>query len=421
MKIKINLSQFGKVLINFATSQLISNFLKLISGFLVVRLMDPAQYGQYTGIGVYLGYVMLGQGGIINGLSREIPFELGKGNDEYAKKLASSVNVLVFFIGTLVFFTFFIVGVISIFNSKWLNSIIYFSYAISGFFYLYNNQFLSTLYRTNKDFNSLSRQNIKFGIGNLLTVLLVYFFGIYGLIVRGVTLAIYQFLLLYKNKPYKLELKAELIHFKTLFKTGLPIFIVGYVNPLWSTVINNMIFAFGGALSFGLYSLSTIVEGTLKVIPTSFGGVIYPRMSIMYGEGKSVSEIVKANIKPLIFQFGFMLLVAVAGCLLLPVIVPYILPKYVEGIRAAQWMMFIPVALSFGSINHIYNVTKKQQLYFVSLITGVIVGTAYIFIKYTISGFDLVIFPQGLLLGKIIQQLLSIFFIRFLYGNEKKR
>lgn len=415
---RLNLSQFGKVLIKFASSQLISNFLRLISGFLVVSLMDPAQYGQYTGIGVYLGYILLGQGGIINGLSREIPFELGQGNDEYAKKLASSVNVLVFFIGCLVFLAFITVGIISLFHSELLISIIYFSYAISGFFYLYNNQFLSALYRTNKDFNSLSRQNIRFGIGNLLTILLVYYWGIYGLIMRGVALAIYQFVLLYKNKPYKLEFKAELIHFKMLFKTGLPIFIVGYVNPLWSTVINNMIFAFGGALSFGLYSLSTIVEGTLKVIPTSFGGVIYPRMSIMYGEGKSVSEIIKANIKPLIFQFGFMLLVAVAGCFLLPVIVPYILPKYVDGIRAAQWMMFIPVALSFGSINHIYNVTKQQKWYFISLLIGVVIGSAFILVKNKLSGFDLVIFPQGLLLGKIVQQILSIFFIRFLYANE---
>ena len=81
LKVKNKIGTFGNVLVKFASAQVISNFLRLISGFLVVRLLEPSIYGLYTGVGVYLGYILLGQGGIINGLGRELPFELGKGND----------------------------------------------------------------------------------------------------------------------------------------------------------------------------------------------------------------------------------------------------------------------------------------------------------------------------------------------------
>ena len=115
-----------------------------------------------------------------------------------------------------------------------------------------------------------------------------------------------------------------------------------------------------------------------------------------------------------------MLMISLIGYYLLPIFVPIFLPNYIEGIEAAQWMLFVPVVLSFGAVNHIYNVTKKQFWYFISLFSGVLIGTLYILISYKIYGFSLVIFPQGLLLGKLIQQILSILFIRKLIYDERK-
>jgi len=409
---KIQLSEFGKVLLRFASAQIVSNFLRLISGFLVVRAIDPEMYGRFTGIGIYMGYLLLGHGGIINGLGRELPFELGKKNDSYAKELASSVYSLS--IGLSMLFALFFVGLslyYFIYNHTILAAICL-SYVIIGGLNLLNQQFLPVLYRTNKDFDSLSKQDIRFGIGNLASVLLVYYFGLYGLIARGIFLAIYQFVLLFRNKPYPLKIKFHFSHFKKLFKTGLPIFMVGQVNPLWATVMNNIIFSVGSAASFGLFSLSTIVQGAIGIIPASFSSIIYPRMAIMLGEGKPVKKILSSNYKAVSFQFLVMLVIASLGCWLLPFIVPIILPKYVDGIRAAQWMLFVPVAQSLGALNNIYNVVKKQFWYFISLCSGAIVGSLYTYIRLK-HGFLLEIFSQGLFLGVAVQQILSLILINF--------
>lgn len=415
---KISFGDFGKVLIRFASAQLISNFLRMLSGFLVVKFIAPELYGQFTGVGVYMGYILLGHGGIINGLSRELPYELGRKNDEYAKEMASSVYALSSILSVLAALIFLVLGLDQFISGNTLTGSIYMAYVFIGGLNLLNKQFLPVLYRTNKDFDSLSKQNIFIGIGNLLSVMLVYFFNIYGLILRGVFLALLEFVLLFKNKPYQLSFTWRLDDFKKLFKTGFPIFMVGQVSPLWSTVMNNIIFSVGGSMNFGLYALSTIIQGAVGVIPRAFSQVIYPKMSIMLGEGKPISQILKANIKPLYFQFGLMLTTAVVGAIVLPVVIPFILPNYVDGIVAAQWMLFVPAVQSFGALNNIYNVIGNQKWYFFSLVTGAVIGSLFVLWKINTTGFYLEIFPQGMLLGTAVQQVLSLLFLSTLkkYG-----
>lgn len=240
------------------------------------------------------------------------------------------------------------------------------------------------------------------------------------MIARGVFLAGFEFILLFKNKPYELSYIWKFKHFKRLFKTGFPIFMVGHVTPLWITFMNTIIFNIGGSLSFGLYSLCTIIQSAFGVIPDAFSKVIYPRMSIMLGQGEPVSMILRANLKPVYFQFILMLVTALIGFYLLPVLVPYLLPNYINGIKAAQYMLFVPVIQSLGSLNNIYNVVKKQRWYFFSLLIGAVVGSIFVMFTIKQKGFVLEVFPQGILLGTAIQQILSLLFIFKLknnYGN----
>lgn len=403
-------SSFGKVLLRYASSQVISNLFRVIAGLLVVRLVDPEIYGVYSGVSIYIGYFALGHIGIINGLGREFPYQLGKGNDAYGKQLAGSTFAISTLIGFLSSIVFLILSVYHYIHHEYLLGITFLSYVIVAGLNLLNSQFLPVLYRTNADFDKLSKINITFGLWNIVSVLLIWKFGFNGLLIRGIALSVIQFYQLFKNKPYPLKIKPikpDIVH---LIKTGFPIFLIGNLNSLWMTIINNIIFSLGGARSFGLYALANIVQTTVMMIPRSFGQVIYPRMAIMYGQGKAPNEIMRLNLKPLFFQFFVMLTVALAGVLLLPVLIPWLLPKYIEGIPPAQWILFVAAITSFGSLNGIFNVIKQQKFYFFSLLTGAAIGTAYIYIRIVSSGFDLLIFPQGLLLGILIQQALSLFF-----------
>lgn len=413
------IGSFGKVLVRYASSQLASNFLRMISGFMVVRLVDPVQYGQFSGIGVYMGYILLGPGGILNGLSRELPFEIGRGNKDQAIAYANSVNVLTFLIGIIASTIFLGIGIYKMIAGETTVGLIFISYAIPSFLYLYNKQYLPILYRTNKDFDSLSKQNILTGVGNLLSVGFVWMWGIWGLCFRQIFIFVYETWLLHKKKPYDIKLKYEKPHFKKLFQTGFPIFLAGNINPLVSTVMNNVLFTIGGALNYGYYALTSIVNSAIGIIPNAFSQVIYPRMAIMYGEGKSLSHIVKVNVKPLFFQFGVLLAMGIAGALLLPVLVPMILPKYVPGIPAAQWMMFFPAVQAFGSILNIFGIMKNMMPYIIANVAGGVIAISYAVITTKVFGFDLVFFPQALIIGRFFQQVISYAQLYFILKKDR--
>jgi len=407
----LQIGQFGKVLIRFASAQVVTSGLSIIAAFLVVSRLDPYEYGQFNGVGVYLGYILLGHGGILNGLNRELPYELGRKNDAYARELASSSYVVASLLSALATLVFLVFSLKYFINGQTLTGFIYLSYVIIGGLFLMNKQFLPSLYRTNNDFDSLAKQNLYVGISNLLTVAFVYLFGLYGLLMRGAFQALLESWLLFKNKPYRLTFKVQKVHLAKLLKTGFPIYVVGQVSNIWVTVMNNILFVKGGPTNYGLYALANMLLGILGVVPNAFGQVIYPRMNIMLGEGQSFTTIVKANLKPLYLQFVLLLGIAIVGCLLLPVVIPWLFPKYAAGVVPAQWMLFVPVVQSFGSLNNLYNVVKHQRWYFVSLVTGAVVGALYVLIRYNLEGFNLVFFPQGLLLGNFIQQALSLAFL----------
>ena len=407
----IKQNSFNKVLARFASSELLSTALRLISGLLVVRLVDPEIYGEFTGIGIYLGFLLVGQGGIINGLSRELPYELGRKNIEIGKEMASSVFVFTTVISSLASIIFLYFGVREILYENYTSALIYMSYVIISLLYMHNSQFLPVLYRTNNDFDSLSIQKIYVGICNLISVILIWLYGLYGLLFRAVLLSLIEFFLLFKKRPVNFSFKYNFDHFKKLLKTGIPIYMVGMVNLLWNTITKSIIFNIGGALNYGFFALSLIVENVFGIIPIAFAKVIYPKMAVMYGQGISASNIIKFSIKPLFYQFCLMLVLAVVGVYLLPFVVPVLLPKYIGGIKAAQWMLFIPVAQSFTALNSIYNVTKKQKWYMISLLFGVLLGSLFMFVQINAYGFRLEIFPQGLILGTIVQQISSIYFI----------
>ena len=203
--LKTEISAFGKVLIRFASSQVISNLLRILAGFLVVRVLDPEVYGVYSGIGIYLGYFALGHIGIINGLGREFPYQLGKGNDIYGRQLANSTFAVTTLIGSISALTFLGLSVYHFIDNNNLIGITFLAYVLIAGLNLFNTQFLPILYRTSSDFNKLARLNIIYGFWNLLSVILVWQWNFTGLLIRGIILALIQFYLLFKSKPYRLN------------------------------------------------------------------------------------------------------------------------------------------------------------------------------------------------------------------------
>lgn len=406
--------EFAKVLLRFASSQVISNVLRLASGFIVVSLINPEEYGIFTAAGIYLGYLGLGHFGIINGLGREYPYLLGANNKERALELRSTAFLATAVISVLSFLFYLTIASYHFLVGNNELALVLSCYSIIGAFHLLNTQFLPTLYRTNSDFDVLSKINLLTGFLSLFSVVLVWFYDFYGLLLRTSLIALIQFIWL-KQKlaiPLKISFNLNFQDLKALLKVGIPIFIVGQIGPLWITISNNVLINNLGTTQFGLFALSTIVLTSFSIIPRSFSQVIYPRMATMYGANNTIVHIVTSNLKVAFFQFFIVLFIAILASLLLPILVTTFLPKYLGGVEAAQWMLFVPVVYSLGVMNNIFNAVKKMKEYTLSLFIGAIMGITYLIVNvFYFENKDLVLFPKGLIIGGAVQQTLSAIFI----------
>ena len=93
-----------------SSANLINAFLILISGLFVVKWMLPEDLGIFTGFNIIVGYIILGQLGISSGLSRELPYLLGKNKLQDAWH---SAEVAQFWLLGISFTSFVILSIIS--------------------------------------------------------------------------------------------------------------------------------------------------------------------------------------------------------------------------------------------------------------------------------------------------------------------
>jgi O-antigen/teichoic acid export membrane protein len=120
----------------------------------------------------------------------------------------------------------------------------------------------------------------------------------------------------------------------------------------------------------GYFTIAIQVGSFVRQIPLAFGMVLYPQMAHTYGENHSAMDVWRLSRKAAFAASALGLVAGICGWLLLPTFVRLVLPKYVAGIRAAQWAGFLGFAMGFYLFDSVYNIIKRQDLYFYNWCAG---------------------------------------------------
>lgn len=411
-------SDFGKLLIGFASSQLIGNFLKMFAGFLIVKLISPSLYGQFNGHGIFLGYLSLVHIGVFNGLNRELPVAQGKKRFDLVKELASlgmwTCNIIAFPSAAVLL----VVSLFCLITSNYNEALLNFSYAFSAFFLMYNRHYMPVLYKTNQDFSKLTKISFYSSFVSILSVIFIYYSpDLKGLCFRLILINVTEFFFLYYFSPLKIKGEFSKTPLISLLRTGVPIFIVGNILPLWETIKNSIIFSIGGVTQYGYYALANVVTGAVGIIPASFSQIMYPKMAISYGNNESKKAILQMNLKPMILLAVLGVLILIVGSFTLPYLIDLFLPEYVPAVNVILWTFALPLAASPSLINNYFNIYKLQKQYFIAITFGILGSIIYLFLYNYFWSFQLQMFVQSLIIGTMIQ---NIFCIRFIFSDLHK-
>lgn len=407
----------GMMMFNTASSQMYSNIIRILSGLITARLVMPDVLGTFNAFALIISYLPILQIGIMNALNRNLPYYIGKGDMETAKRQAATTNAWELFLGVVTGSILLTMGVVNLFLKNYQNTWGYITIAIMAFHYFYGTNYLQILYRTNNDFNKLARITMIDSTVTFLSVVFVWLWGFNGLCIRQVICSLLGLVLLWIWKPMSVRPEFEKRVFVDMVKIGFPIFLVGLVFAYWGTINNTIVLKLGGTQEYGFYALATMVYGVMSVFSSSIGQVLYPKMSMLYGSGAEIKDIIKLPTKYILTVLAFLIPTIILIWMLLPWAVSLLLPNYLPGIKAAQWMTLLLIPSLLGVYNNVFNINKRQVDYLVSIIIGIVIYLICVFVLKKAIGYSLSIFPISLVVGRIGQLVVAIFYFkRYLKG-----
>ena len=337
----INLAQLYKQYktpILFSGGSVAKAFAQMIVGFVVAKFVTPKDFGLWNTLNLALTYSLFVQAGLINGLNRELPYLFGKGEDEEALQMAGTVQTFTLISSVIVLLLG--AGYITFVEIK--NPKLY--YGIIGVTILivlnYYQSYLFSTFRSKNSFLNLSKLQFVHAFTNLLTLILVFYYTYYGLILKAILVALVYVFLMHLARPIKVGLLWNKEAFYKLLKVGLPIFILSYVEAIAGTTDKMLLLKYTNLEQLGLYSFGFYALSSFSIFPSSIASYIYPKMTYDYGKTND-KLIMWRYVKKITIILLFLLLpIAIIGYFLCPILIQNFFPSYNESARIMQILLF---------------------------------------------------------------------------------
>jgi O-antigen/teichoic acid export membrane protein len=322
----------------------------MVAGFVILRWIDPERMGLWQSLLLVQTYSAFAQLGVFNGLNRELPFRLGKG-DTQATELVSTGQGFSWILTALLLLG----ALISVFisddpNVRYVLPAAFIAAAASMYM-----QFLGTTYRAGRVFRKLAVINVIDSGLIVATLPIVYFLGYPGLPIRHVALALVATATRHIWRPFRVPTRLNLRHLGTLLQVGVPLFAFGYMVVVANSFPTVVLLTQGGAEMVGLFSPAAAMMSLMIIVPQAIAYYVYPQMSFRLGETGDPRTLWPMAWKASLgfMAFGVPLLLVAVICV--PPLIKAFLPEYVASIDAVLWTLlaglFIGASISTNALN----------------------------------------------------------------------
>jgi O-antigen/teichoic acid export membrane protein len=384
-----------------AGGNVLASALRMAGGILQARFVGPAVLGLFSSLGLVMAYAPFLELGILNGLNRELPYYVGKGEHQRVRELAAAAQAWALMLSAVVCIGLLALAAWSLVHGDLQVAVGWATYALLVFFLFYSTRYLQVTYRTGHDFARLAMVNVVQNAVALVLVVLVAVLSFYGLCLRALISGAIGAMILHYWRPVRVGPKWSFAQWKHLLIIGLPIFGVGQVYAWWGAGLDQtLVRGFMGNDNLGLYQMVVTTVVTMELLPLSVSQVVYPRMAEQFGRTGRFDGLVRMTIKPMLLTAAVMALGIAAAWWLIEPATRIIVPKYVDAVPAMRWGLLVPFVSSFNPINNIFNVVRRQGLYLAAIVVGM--GVYFATLLWLVRGqAALTAFPQAMLVGRV--------------------
>lgn len=271
----------------YLASQISAPVVGFITSVIAARYLLPFELGVIQTVMLITVYCSFFHFGVFNGLNRNIAFYYAQQNKSKIQDMVNAswlTAIINSFIGIMISFIVLIYFVLNGYSSLYFYSIAILL-GILTFSPICTHY--ETIYRSCRAFMPLGIfLNISNG-ANLIFGFLPIFLGAFGLIIRSAVLPIVKFLLLYRKSPIKCNARGRIDEVLDLAHIGFPMLITGILYIFFTAADRTIVALTLGPTAVGELALAGMIVTAIQILPVSFGALLYPRASYIYGLSKT--------------------------------------------------------------------------------------------------------------------------------------
>jgi len=387
-----------------------------VGGLLLGRWVEPETLGLFNGIALVLTYASFLGLGVVPGLSRELPYFIGKGERSQAEEFAAVAQAWTLVVGSAVSVVLLGVAGWQLAQGDVWEAAGWLTNAILAL-QLFYADYLQMTYRTAHDFGRLAMVKLVQQVALVSLIVLVVPLDFYGLCLRVLLSGALTLTLLFRWRPVKVGPRWNTLHLKHLLRIGLPIFIVWKVFDYWGVINQTLVLRLGGTYFMGLFAMVIMVTTAVQTIPGAVSQVLYPRMTERFGRGESLREVARGYVKPIAATaFAVVPVVVIAWWLVGP-LTRWLIPQYADAVPAIQWALPVCFVSCFESAYALFTLGRRQGMRLVGIVMGMAAyaGSLLWLIR---DGVYLAAFSQAMLIGRTACVLVSYALIYRILARE---
>ena len=362
---------FLREFLGFGSSTIAEQGSRLMTALVAAAILGPAVWGYWFLLNLILQYGTLFHLGAVNGMNREVPAAMGRGEPGESEALRRSA---LGFLGISLAAAVVIVVVMSLLLGEMLPlRDVAAALALLAAQQLFT--FAITSLKARTEFGSVSRLQFVSALVYPAVVIPATFLWLLPGFMLGQALA--YFLLAVAAARGTKGMYRPVVDWprsRRLIAIGFPIMLVGVVFALFATVDRWVVAAHLDAAALGHYALALMALGAVGLLPRVISQQVYPRMAFAWAAHGDVDEMTRLVRRQRIMA----LVITTALCLPLAAVAPWMirtfLPAYVPGVAPLLVTLAIPIVSSVGrGYGNVLNVLGLQVWYlaFIVVATGV--------------------------------------------------
>lgn len=330
-----------------------------VGNALALRFVDPASMGVWQTLLLAGSYLVVVRLGLVNGMGRELPCALGRGDVQRARRIAST-SLAASAAASAVVAAALLASLAWLWSHgpAWRLAVPAMAVlAASNLHFTY----LQATFRSGRDFALLARIHaLQAGLG-LLLPLTVAALGFPGLCWHAALQVVVVTAYAHLRRPLPAPPRFEPRLAGELLATGLPLFAASYLQTLALGFDRVILLHRGGVEAVGTYAPALAALAAMAIVPGAVASYVYPRLSYALGQGLPRAALRRMAVLAGLASIAVGLPLTLAGWFAAPALIERVFPQYAASITAVRWSLVAGLLWSLSPVSHLLSSLKAWR------------------------------------------------------------